>query len=145
LEDAMDVIESLLLVPRIIHKEIPLASEYDQALKAFVSHRAYIESILDNKLGEQAAGTDMFTNAHKYLGDNIVSALTLGDIAYVDSEIDWLKALTLSLKLPASVLQIYLQVYSDVVHQHLGPRALPLSLWFEKQLSLLVAEKAAQG
>ena len=145
LEDAMDVIESLLLAPRIVYKEIPFTSEYDQALKSFVSHRAFIESILDRKLGEQAAGTDMFKNAHKYLGDNIVSALTLGDIAYVDSEIDWLKALTLSLKLPASVLQIYLQVYSAVVHQHLGSRALPLTLWFEKQLNLLEAEKSAQG
>ncbi len=137
LEDAINVIDGLLLAPSAMPMAVGVSKEYEQALKAFILHRAFIETMLDRRLGKQNFGVDNFFNVHKYLGDNIVAALSLGNMAYVDPEIDWVKNLKSSLNLPDNLLSMYLEMYADAVRQHLAKDAIPLFNWFESQLSLL--------
>jgi len=137
LDGAIDIVENLLALQPASPQAIPTPDEYTQALKVFVAHRAFVENILDRRLGARAQGSNYFPDAHKFMGDNIVAALQLGNMTYLDSEIDWLKVLLQGHNLPGSLLRDYIEVYAGVVSQHLAGQALPLVQWFEHQLKIL--------
>jgi DNA-binding transcriptional MerR regulator/methylmalonyl-CoA mutase cobalamin-binding subunit len=134
LEGAIDIVEDLLAVQPVPPQAIPTSDEYTRVLKVFVAHRAFVENIIDRRLSLMAEGANYFPDAHKFMGDNIIAALQLGNINYLDSEIDWLKVLLQGHNLPGTLLHDYLGAYAAVVSQHLGGQALPLVQWFEHQL-----------
>jgi methanogenic corrinoid protein MtbC1 len=134
LDKASDVIEGLLASQPVLSSVIPASAEYADALNHFVSQRVSVEAILNQRLDQKAAGTNYYPDANKFMGDNIISALQLGSMTSLDSEIDWLKVLLQRYQLSESLLYDYLETYSGVVSQYFSGQAQPLVQWFECQV-----------
>jgi hypothetical protein len=69
------------------------------------------------------------------MGDNIIACLRLGEMAYLDSEIDWLVVLLKGYNLSESVIYYYLQLYSSAVYEQLDGSAKPITDWLETQIT----------
>ena len=131
MEGAMDDLENFLPLSFTAPSISLPSADYVDTLNAFNVQRAFIDASLNLHLGPRGS-----QDANKYLGDNIAAALELGDMRYLESDIDWLKVLIESQKLPGSLLSDYLKTYSEVVKQFLPEHAQPISQWFERHLSL---------
>jgi methanogenic corrinoid protein MtbC1 len=136
MDGAVEVAESLLTTRPAAPRIIPATDEYAASLKAFGAQRALIEASLKEQDGLKAPGTEYFPDAHRFMGDNILAALQLGNLTYLDAEMDWLKVLIRDHDLPESLLAGYLKAYSQAVDQHLAGRVPPLAQWFERQIQV---------
>ena len=67
------------------------------------------------------------------MGNNIIAALQLGDINFVDGEIDWLTAMLAGHQLDLQVVYFYLRTYASAIEQHLGAAGAPVIEWLIKR------------
>jgi DNA-binding transcriptional MerR regulator len=111
------------------------SAEYASTLKAFVAQRSHVEAKVDETVHILGQNPDYLVSAHKYLGDNIIAALSLGDMVYLNSEIDWLNLMLKSQNLPTQVVYDYLALYANAVRQCLGEHADPVVDWLVSQYS----------
>jgi cobalamin-dependent methionine synthase I len=135
LDAAINMIESLLAAQPNNPQPVLPSPIYEQAHKAFVENRSFVEASMDGEMRSKGLNTEYFSTAHKFMGDNILAALNLGDMAYLDGEIDWLSVLVKSYHLPQSVVFSYLEMYSRAVQEHLEERAGLMVAWFDQQLA----------
>jgi hypothetical protein len=70
------------------------------------------------------------------MGDNLVAALRLGKMSYLDGEINWLTRFLKTQNIPLQFLHEYFNLYLDVLRQQLGDQSEPMLGWFEHQLSM---------
>ncbi|MEI6290646.1 MAG: MerR family transcriptional regulator [Chloroflexota bacterium] len=134
LNSAIEIIENIAVTNYKPFKAFDNSEEYKNTIYIYSKHRPFIEAILDQRLADNETNKNMFPDAHVYFGDNIVAALTLGDIEYMNPEMDWLKTLLLLNQKQGHLVTQYLKMYSEVIDQHLGNRAIPISRWLERQV-----------
>ncbi|MCX6078348.1 MAG: MerR family transcriptional regulator [Chloroflexi bacterium] len=136
LDGAIDVIDDLLTAKLVSPNPVLPSGEYIIAVKAFIAQRAMIEASLDRRMSAKGSGgANYFLDVHKYMGDNIIAALDLGSMTYLDGELDWLKVLLDGQHLPGNLLVDYLEMYSEVLDQHLAGQVYPVSEWIKLQLA----------
>ena len=63
------------------------------------------------------------------MGDNLIAALQLGDLRFIDSELDWLKTLIKVHHLPPQVVLVYLKTYASATERHLPEHGRLISDW----------------
>jgi hypothetical protein len=129
---AIERVETLLVARPGIYLPRPASREYKDTLQAFGARRAAIESSMNEAIQSKGGSSAYLTVAHKFLGDNILSALQLGDIGYLNSEIDWLNVLLKAQNLNRSVVFDYLGSYSVAVAGQLGEQAAIICGWLDE-------------
>ena len=136
LEDAIDRIEGLLSAHPEPRLAPVLSPEYELSLKSFSSRRSQVEASLEQHLSAQAGGAEYYIEAHKYMGDAVISALALGNMDYLDSEIEWLQTMLQGYHLSGDLLGAYLEVYALSVQKFLSGQAPPLEAWLQRQIAV---------
>ncbi len=134
LESAIDRIEILLASRPANPQPATPSAEYVDALKAFTAKRSSLEASFDEETLARGANMNYIKDAHKFMGDNIIACLQLGDINFLDSEVDWLTLLLQGQNLSTKVIDDYLEIYWYAAHNQLGGNAAPLERWIEKQI-----------
>ncbi len=135
LETALETTETLLLGQPPIPQPLSPSNEYLQTLELFSANRSLIETAINEAARSNGINSDYFDTAHKFLGDNIIACLKLGEMGYLESEIDWLTVMLKSLDLPQAVVYDYLRLYAVAVHRQLKGCAAPITDWLERQIS----------
>jgi DNA-binding transcriptional MerR regulator len=136
--------ESLLDIPRaaqeILHAPWPLpevvetSRDYLVALEHYRERLPLLEAELmaafDPKLREivRRAG------ANGYFAQYLMAALGLGDINFLEADLNWLHGLLVTHHLPDQVLHVYLEAYRQAVQKHLDRRAHLIVAWFDQAL-----------
>ncbi len=115
---------------------LDISGEYEQVLRSYTAKRSFVEANLDGEMLDKRIAGEYFSTAHKFMGDNIIAALHLGNMSFLDSEIDWLTVMVKSYHLPTSVVSGYLEMYKRAVQTQLGEHAGLIVDWFDKQLRL---------
>jgi hypothetical protein len=69
------------------------------------------------------------------LAQNIIAALSLGDMNYLGTDLDWITGLIENRTLPADSLNTYLDLYRQVVDRHLNDRGAPIVDWLERVIA----------
>jgi methanogenic corrinoid protein MtbC1 len=133
-DSAIDRIEILLSTTSSIPHALLPTSGYEATLRAFNARRASIESSMNEEILSQGGSAAYLSTAHKFMGDNIIAALQLGDIGYLNSEIDWLNILLKAQNLNRNVIYDYLENYSAAVSRQLGAEAVLISGWLDQQV-----------
>ena len=134
LVSAVEKIEVLLAVrPEALHPVLP-AAEYVETLNRFVAKRTLIEAELDESSKTLKIPLDYVYTANQFMGDNIVAALRLGKITYLDAEINWLNTFLQGHRLPRDLVRRYLGMYADALQVQLGGQAGPIVSWLEGQI-----------
>jgi DNA-binding transcriptional MerR regulator len=134
LELAIERVDALLASHAGSVVALAPSAEYAQALQVFAARRAFVESDLNEIIHASGGGTAYLTIAHKFMGDNILAALQLGEITFLDSEIDWLNVLLEAQNVPPNAVYSYLASYSAAVSRQVGPDGALVTAWLDARV-----------
>jgi len=116
-----------------------ISQTYAAAHQAFVSKRAQIDWSVQESLEQFSISSEDIQTGIGFLGENIMAALQLGDMAHVSGEIDWLKGLLRSRGVSEGQLTYFMQAYSNAVDRNINGQGSPILAWFETELQRLQA------
>ncbi len=132
LTSALKTVETLLQT-KVKPNPIKIVSqEYIAAHQAFISKRIHIESTLKEMI-PFAPKSESIDTGIRFLGDNIIAALQLGNMEHVTKEMEWVKVLMQSHQRPASELADFINNYSLAVDKHINGRGAPIKAWLKAQ------------
>lgn len=134
LEQARRSVEELMTAIHPTPLPKPITEAYRQALGHYRERRLLIEADL-------AQNPDLFQKPwfpaiNRELGRDIVAALTLGDIDFVDDSIDWLAELNNDGYAPAKILDDYLGAYYQTARKRLDERGAPIVNWLSGRVGV---------
>ncbi len=130
---SLDEVETLLK-GKVKARQIKTASQEQlAALQAFTSKRTAIEGTIKELVPPLSISSNDLNTGIQFLGDNIASALQLGDMEHVTNEIEWLKVLLQSDKRPPQELAYFMETYSQAVDKHINGQGEPIKVWLKEQ------------
>ncbi|MBE2223425.1 MAG: MerR family transcriptional regulator [Anaerolineae bacterium] len=106
-------------------------ADYLQALDQFISSRAAIDAQVIVALADVGIPLQYLKNANRDLGDNIIAALTLGDMGLLAANIEWIQGLLVNFhyRMPEDAMTPYLKAYKQAAQKHLTG---PVSEWLAR-------------
>jgi DNA-binding transcriptional MerR regulator len=129
LDAAPRAVESLMTAPR----PTPAAEVIPEAFLQVRDHFRRRESIIGAQLirAHSSLGIPLhyISLANRELALNIEAALTLGNMAYLGADLDWVRGLLGNLQIPADTLKDYLAAYRQAVNDHLDEPGEPIVSW----------------
>ena len=132
LDVSIDEIQARLTRPTKSHAVEEPSQEHITALEYFKSHRQQIEVTLLQSIRRNNFSSESMEASTQFLGDNLIAALQLGDLALMDGEIDWVRSLLKSNNIPEQVLNAYMRLFADAVSQNINGAGKPITNWLEK-------------
>ena len=132
LEAGLDEVDRL--VQSRVKAEVakPLTQEYLAAHQFFTSRRPEIEMALRKLIQPLSVSPDGLMSGIHHLGDNITAALQLGDMSFVNSEIDWIRNLMKSNHMPEESLVGFLKAYAEAVTANINGSGRPIVEWLNQ-------------
>lgn len=134
LDVSIETIERLLLNYPDVPSVPALSQEYSEALRVFMLKRPLVEASLNQHYQVGEMPPDYLETANRYMGNNITAALQLGNITYLDSEIEWLVHMLKSHNQPADSVPVYLSHYANALRQHMGEPGSLVVHWLQSTL-----------
>ena len=107
----------------------PVSPEYAQVLAKFVEKEALIVASVTQALQPVQIEPAHLENANSNFTRDIVSALSLGDIHFLDHSVSWLEGLLENYGLSPALAVRYFAAYRQAVQQHLAGNAAPILDW----------------
>lgn len=135
LDAAIETIERLLVdFPAPAPVDV-VSQGYAETLRAFILKRPLVEAAINQHFQVGEMPPEYLETANRYMGNNIVAALQLGNIEYLNSEIEWLVHMLKSHDQPADAVRVYLSYYSNALREHLGKPGDLVVHWIESNPS----------
>lgn len=131
LEAALETVENLLVEHAAPPPIRPTPTENFATLKVYLLKRGLIETTISEQLLPAGLNPQYFATAHHFFGNNLIAALQLGDLHYMDGELDWLRVLLQANHLPEQMVREYVQAYAIATRWHMRPEGEQLSAWME--------------
>lgn len=129
LEDTPHLVEDLIRFEPPA-PNVPLVAEsYHAALSQFRQQQSQIDAHTWQEFRQAEIPYEHLVNANRYMARNINAALSLGDMDYIGSELDWLKQLLANYQWPPGMLQRYLSTYHEASDLYLNGRGRPVVDW----------------
>ena len=133
IDDAVQVIESIMGAPAPVAAEQGISEEHRQAFEHFRERQSFVESRVMRAEDLSLAFNHQGVAMHE-LGLNMGAALSLGDMDYLGSDLEWLKGLLDSRQVPSSALEEFLRIYQQAVVEELDERGKPIVDWLAEFL-----------
>ncbi|MBK8900475.1 MAG: cobalamin-dependent protein [Anaerolineaceae bacterium] len=126
-------IEKLIQATPPISKAKEASKTYQAAYHHFVERRPAIEAYLHASPALADMPVALLANTNYEFGNNLEAGLRLGDLAMVNSNLDWVQGLLLNnhRRLTKTSLDEYLAQYHEAVKKEMDKRAAPILHWFE--------------
>ncbi|MFK7801683.1 MAG: MerR family transcriptional regulator [Anaerolineae bacterium] len=132
IETVPQVVEQLLTnrPPMPVYDQA--SDSYINAMEHFLDRQAQIEA----KVWELTDGTSdqkYLKNANRELGQNIIAALTFGNMDLMQANLEWVHGLLINyhFRMPDTALKMYLEAYNLAVNEHLDERGIVIKEWFQ--------------
>jgi len=132
LEEAPEVVEQIMLRPFVWPELLEVSAEYEDLLAQYLERRATIEAAVWTKLASRDFPFAQLQETNGYFSRNIIAALSLGQLDYLDMEIEWIKDLLLNRELELTLLPAYMRAYREAITENLDERSQPLVRWLSK-------------
>jgi hypothetical protein len=120
-----------MATPRSVPNVGPVSKTYAQAIAQFEAQQGRIEADVSRALDPAKLDPRYLAIANRELGNNIGSALALGDLQYLGTDIGWLKGLLDYHDFPDTILSEYLLSYHKAVGENMNGQAAPILDWLE--------------
>ena len=133
LEAVPDRIEQLLARPVAIRQ--PGTPGDDAKARAYRDARSQIESIVQQHFAGNILLTPDLAQANGYFGSTLAAALDLGDVAYLEADMPWIKVLLARYRVPSEGLHDYLVGYAAAMREAMGATADEPADWLERYAS----------
>lgn len=114
------------------------SAQYQAALGHYVSKLSHIEAEIWDTFLLEPGDHSYLMQANRDLSRYIIAALTLGNINYVATTLDWVHGLLVNYdyNVPEQALNAYLKAYYQAVVTHMDERGALLTTWFEHILDI---------
>lgn len=132
LEEAMPNIEQLMSFKPPIPRVDPISPTYQNALDEFRVKRPLIELDIRQRLYAAKVPYEFVEATNSRLGENILAALKLGEIRYVNTEIELGRKLFINYDMPMDVQQQYFKHYAEAAAKYLNGSGTPISTWLKE-------------
>jgi MerR family transcriptional regulator, light-induced transcriptional regulator len=129
LEEALGLAEQLLLSPPPHRQEILKDDPYQGLAPLFFEKRPLIEHAVYQNYKEAGTISPQILDAITFLGNELTAALELGDLTFLDTDLEWVQLLLAGRKLPVGPLFPFLKTYDQAVCSVLGDAGQPVSDW----------------
>jgi DNA-binding transcriptional MerR regulator len=96
-----------------------ISETYQRTLHSFQSNQADIESAIWKEMMETGLPYVQLVIANTHMAQNIIAALTLGDIASLGYDINWVRELLFNHNIPAENLSRFVSTYAEAVSKEL--------------------------
>ena len=115
LDRAAPAIENMFTFPPRIPAVEPAGMPYRLARQELLDNHSAIEARIWDGLMRSGIEHHALQIANQYLMRNILAALALGDMNFMQSEIEWVKTLIANHNLPDHLLPAYLNIFAEAV------------------------------
>lgn len=129
LQEALRVIEQLLLAPGPSPTIGPISAAYQAALTQYRQHHPLIEAQVWETLGQRVRAEEQWRGVGYHLSRNITAALTLGDMAFLPREVTQVSLLIVNHHPSPAGLCLYLKAYLAAAVALLGEAGAPVVAW----------------
>ena len=132
-----DIRETVPTVERILAAKIPTPAGRDPSARAqaardeFIDSQPDVERALKSVIDFDLAGADL-AQLNADMAEGIIAALDLGEIGYLEADLDWIAGYLGHLRLPEQVLKMYLCAYHRAAGETLGEAGRPITAWLER-------------
>ena len=134
LEQVPQAVEKLIHAAPTLPKLAQASPAYEAAYERFVAQRSAIDAFLHASPELSEMPSSALKNINHEMGNNIESALRLGDMTLITANLEWVQGLLLNMhmQLPELPLKQYLAQYHRAAQTILDERAAPILDWFAK-------------
>lgn len=135
----------LLINQKVKNGEVqPVSIVYQETLDHFTRQRSAIEADVLRCMAGHDLAIGYLKNANQDFGDNIQAALKLGDIHFLEANVQWVHGLLANFhyRMPFEAVEPYLSAYKEAAEKHLDERGQLLIEWL-LELDLDLAGNAA--
>jgi hypothetical protein len=129
LEESVDRIEQLASAPAPFPDILRAAGDLRKCAAVFRFKRPRIEARVIEKLRELNLANEAILPVNEQFAEGLLAALTLGDLAFLESELEWVRDLFADRKISGEKLKIYLAAYRKVVEDEMGTAGACISDW----------------
>lgn len=135
LEEAVQTIENLLVTPSPI-PVMNISNTTTPELSLLLREkRPQIEVAFLEKLPKAIRKIAQENDVNSHFGDSLSAALQLGNPAYTEADLDWVRILLTQRYSYADLLALYLNTYRNVISLILGSAGAPINDWINMYLS----------
>jgi len=135
LDGVVQSIEQLLVNPPEIPEVEQVPDEYKLAHAHFKEYQPTIAAYMWEQFQRNGMKEQHLEIANEFLGQDILAGLTLGDMDFLEYELDWLAGLLQTNDIPQEVLPQYLSLYRQAVEANLDQRGQLVVDWLNSVLS----------
>lgn len=134
LDDVVQSVEQIMAQAPKIPEAIQIPDIYLQAADHFKDHLPNIAADLWDQFQHNGMKEQHLEIANDFLGRDIEAGLILGDMQFLEHEIDWLIGLLRAHDVPVELLPKYLMVYKQAVEANLDQRGQLIIDWIESRI-----------
>ena len=133
IEQVPHMVEQLLTNPPPMPAYDQASDKYKIALEHFLDQQAVLNARLW-KLMDDTPHQQYLKNANRELGQNIIAALTFGDMNLMQTNLDWIHGLLVNyhFRMPEQILQAYIKQYSLAADETLDDRGQVIKDWLHR-------------
>ncbi len=134
IDEVPKVVERLLASPGTSVEYKKGSKAYEEALLHYRQNQSLIEAEIWQALrGVNISQRDLNT-ANLNVSQHITAALTLGDMSFLGTDIEWVEMLLamMSYRLPTKLLPQYFTAYQEAAEKQLDKRGQPVTAWLAK-------------
>lgn len=134
IENVIGEIEHIMTHLRPMPALRQVSYDYKEALEHFRARQAIIEADIWQHIGASVPKR-LLAIANLSFGRNILAALTLGDMDYLNPDVDWVEGLLVNHhQMPSDVLDDYLETYYQACVRHLDQAGYVVVEWLSRLL-----------
>ena len=139
LSTAVEKATLLLTAPRLEPFKTVEKNEFPELAKLFQQKRAAIDLFVQERMLTDDVEIENIDRANYFFSNDLYAALKLGDVAHLETDLDWVKLLMMGRNINDAILIKYLSAYRDGVRKHLDESGTPIVQWMESRLAEIVA------
>ncbi len=129
LEDATQGVEQIISKPSISLSMKIIKSRFSQTAALLKSRIFAIEAGVTQQLTKSGVAVEFFNEVNSYFASGLLAALEMGDPAFLEPDLDWVRYLIAARGIPENRLEPYLNAYSLAVQSEMGEAGLPITDW----------------
>ena len=132
LDKVVNNIEAILGSRAPIPEPELIPDNYQRALAHFRDKQAELEAFVWENIRTNGMKEYHLEIANDFLGRDILAALSLGNMNYLQNEMDWLRMLLSNHNIPLDLLPRYVDIYSQALSHVLEEEGKPVIDWMEQ-------------
>ena len=145
LDGAIAEIEHVMTTLKPVAAQRQVSYDYREALEHFRNRQAMIDADIWQLMSSKMPNR-MLAVANMSFGRAILAALTLGNMNYLDADIDWVEGLLVNHhQMPADALDEYLDAYYDACVRHLDRQGTVVIEWLSRLLGRPMPSRVQQA